>query len=109
MYKRYESIKDYIKVILKSHLNEHNFTKEKIKMLCSDTFELSIDDSKSETYDLNPRGNHLHQRIQYNLFLYRIMLLKMNKITYRESQIPLKTGQRWSHIQPRLEAQLNTI
>lgn len=109
MSKRYESIQDYIKATLNSHYNEHRFTREKIKMLLDDAFEVTIDENISQTYDINTKGNYLHQKIPYNVFLYRLFLLKSNKITYSQAQLPLKAGQRWSHLQPRLEAYIESI
>ena len=82
MYKRYEAIKDYIRATLKSHLNEHNLTRQKLKLLCDEAFEIGIDETTTNNYDINTKGKYLHQKIPYNLFLYKLMLLKENKITY---------------------------
>jgi len=51
-------------------------------MLLDDAFEVTIDENISQTYDINTKGNYLHQKIPYNVFLYRLFLLKSNKITY---------------------------
>ena len=43
---KYESIQNYIQSILKSHMNEHKFTIEKLKEFSEDSFEVTIEGKK---------------------------------------------------------------
>lgn len=50
-----------------------------------------------------------HQKIPFNALIYRLMLLKEDKIRVTEAGLSLKMDKRWSSVQSRLEESLRTM
>lgn len=107
---KYDSILNTIKTLIQSHINEHTFAKSKIEELCQEYLEVTLQEaSQSASYQISPAKTYLHQKVPLNVLLYRLLLLKENKLSLQETGLPLKQGKRWSTVQPRLEEHLNTL
>jgi hypothetical protein len=106
----YDSILRYLRTILKSYLNEHSFVQSKLVEICRDSFEVTLEPSNPKaSQEINPSLKHIHQKMPLNVFIYRILLLKEDKLSFGEAGIALRGDRRWSVVQPRLEAHLVTL
>ena len=91
-------------------MNEHNFTLAKLKDLCEQSFELTIEDRRPvRNYDIPHSLSHTHQKMPMNILLYRLLLLKQKKISFKEMKIEMRQDKRWSRIQSKVEDHLNNI